>query len=210
MSGPNDLATLGDALAWLGLTSDDGAGTVARLITAASSSIQKYLGYNIAVASYNDVYNGVGSYRQMLRNRPVVSVSSVTLIVGAAGLVNIPPRTSTPPGSTGQAGFTFDDRCVYLDPPYSFEKGLQNIQIAYQAGYATVPADLEQACLQWLQTLYMGSAAGGGILASVLSAKAGDHALTFGNMITKLSTGSIPIPPQILMQIQPYIRVSLV
>lgn len=205
MSAPNDLVSLSDAQSWLGVTSDDN-GIIARLISAVSTSIQNYISYDINVTEYTETHNGIGSHRQMLRNRPIVSVTTVTIIVGGAGFMNIPPRVLVP-GASGQAGYTFDDRCIYLDAPYRFERGLQNIKIIYDAGYQTVPADLKQACLQWMQSLYYSSASGGGVSANVGEMKAGDHSLKFNNIITQLNSGTIPIPPSILVQIQPYSRV---
>jgi len=47
---------------------------------------------------------------------------------------------------------------------YLFTKGMDNIELAYNAGYSTVPDDLEQACIEQAAWMYKQSPVGQGLL----------------------------------------------
>ena len=190
-----DLTTLAHALAWLGLTADDTNGTIARLISACSAQIQQFISRTIASTAYAKTFNGRGGSMLMLPDYPVTAVASV-----AVNGIAVPARVL---GS--RPGFAFDDKTVYLDSPYRFTRGAQNVQISYTAGYASTPLDIEQACLDWIKMVW--DAKGLDVGASVSMMKAGDHALMFGNVITQLNRGVIPLPPPIFAKLQPYSRV---
>lgn len=190
-----DLTSLANALAWLGLSADDSYGTVARLVSAVSTQVQQFLSRTIAVTPYTGTFNGKGGNRLMLPNYPIVSVSNVQVWACV-----IPARVL---GST--PGYSFDDKCIYLDRGYCFERGVQNVKIVYSAGYASTPLDIEQACLLWIKATYAGLQNSGGVNVSMM--KAGDHQLVFDAQMTKLSSSVIPMPPQIFAILQPYSRV---
>jgi hypothetical protein len=196
--GPNDLTTLTNTLNWLGLQADDAGGTVQRVITAVSAMIQGQIGRTIVAAFYTEILDGRGRQRIMLPNAPIISVSSVTLIIGSSGTLVIPSR------ATGVTGYTFSDKFVYLDPPYRFDRGAQNVQIVYQGGYITVPLDLEQACLTWIKTIMDGQ----NYSAALAKAKAGQTALDFSYVMTKLHGYTVPMPPAVFTALAPYRRVT--
>ncbi len=87
-----------------------------------------------------------------LRNYPILSVTSLSI----NGLA-VQPRPPLAP-STTNGGYVFDDTRIMLDGVYGdpfraycgFVKGFQNIAIVYSAGFATTPADLEQACIDMI------------------------------------------------------------
>jgi len=132
-----DLTVLPNALQWLGLGYDPGY--VARLISDVSTRIQGFLGYQVAEATYARTFNGSGGRVMMLPDRPIIAVSSVT-VCG----ISVPPQALPTPG------FSFSDKALYLSGWYEFHRGHQNIAVSYTAGYATVPYDIEQACLDWV------------------------------------------------------------
>jgi len=70
----------------------------------------------------------------MLRNFPVLNVSSVSVDGVAIPLAQ----------SSRQDGYQFNDIGVYLNG-YTFTRGLQNVAIAYTAGYPEPPVDIKQA-----------------------------------------------------------------
>jgi hypothetical protein len=192
MAAPNDLTTLDNALAWLDMQNDVGPGVIARLITACSTQIQSYIGRTIVQQTYTGTFNGRGSRSLLMPNYPITAVSSVQVWTAS-----IPARVL---GSV--PGYTFDDKTVFLDHPYYFERGAQNVTIAYTAGYATIPLDIEQACIDAVNDVWASKE----FAASVENAKAGDHQLAF-NSIAKMSKTSSLIPAQILARLQPYVRV---
>lgn len=151
-----DFCTLSDVKAWLnvvpGNTANDAVLT--RLITAASQAIKTWTSRPLLQATYTETYNGTGINRLTLRNFPVTAVSSLTV----DGLT-IPPASS--PVSFG---YLFDEYGIYLvgGDSYSgtvpqtpniwagsyFPRDSQNIVVTYTAGYATVPVDVTQACIE--------------------------------------------------------------
>jgi hypothetical protein len=203
-AGPNDLTTLTNALAWLNLQSDDAFGTIQRLITAISTSVQNHIGRTIASASYTVTLDGRGRNRIPMANYPITAVSSVNLIYGCAGVFVIPPRSFAGVGASGTPGFSFNDRYVYVDKPYLFEKGVQNVQISYTAGYTSTPSDIEQATLLWLQSISNSQ----NYAAMFKSMKAGQTTLDFSFMLTAFKDNSIVIPPGVTALLSPHRRVT--
>ena len=140
-----DLTTLADVKAWLNVTALTDDAVFARLITSASDFIQQYLSRNIPVTAYtNERYNGNGGQRLMLRNWPIVSVSSVTCT----------SQTGTVLWSYGSSYFWFDDRSAYLNTSDVFTRGKGNITVSYSAGYAVVPYGLQQVCIELVAHKY--------------------------------------------------------
>ena len=136
------LCLLADVKTYLGITVTTTDAVLSSLITNVSAVIESYCNRTFAQATYNDTRNGTGSDRMFLANGPVTAVASVT-IDGIA-------ITAAPDAIT--AGYVFDDSLVYLRPggfyPSRFNKGVQNCTIVYTAGYATIPADVAQVCIE--------------------------------------------------------------
>lgn len=196
---PGDLTTLNNALAWIGCQSDDGFGTVQRLITVVSTMITNNISRQILSANYVTTLDGRGRSRIMMPNTPITAVASVTMTYGPNASLSIPARTA------GGAGYTFSDKFVYVDPPYLFEKGIQNVRIAYTGGFAQVPPDAEQACLTWLRMIMEGQ----NYSAAIKSAKAGMTQLDFSFVLTSLgNTQHLPMPPLVWSMLINYTRVA--
>lgn len=169
---PIDLTTLQNVKDWLKLqppTSNDDD-LIQACITAVSSYILWRTGQGdqsgdlsqspfAAVCNFNDTYDGSGTLRQFLHNRPIVNVSAVTIDGVAvpassgpmvAGFVVDGTRKSISlrPG-IGSAGFGWTAwqagtyRATGRWP--RFNEGIQNVNIQYSAGYAQTPFDLELA-----------------------------------------------------------------
>jgi hypothetical protein len=198
-----DLVTSAVALSWLGLPVDDG--TVAALVTAASTAVQNFIGYQLASATYTRTFNGANSDRILLPDRPVTAVTAVTIDTIAVPQAVLP----TP-------GFLWDSKFVYL-AGYSdsyrgygyvsrFNRGIQNIVVTYTAGYASIPGDIVQACLMWLTSLHAQFALGAD--ASVKLLRAGDSQIEFGSATAALQRTTILLPPSLAALLMPYRRVA--
>lgn len=91
---------------------------------------------------FTEVYDGNGSAKMLLRNYPIVAVSSV-MINGAAAIIA--------PGY-GVSGISIIEKAKGIGfgfgSPGSFYEGIANIQVIYRAGYDYVPEDLEQAACE--------------------------------------------------------------
>jgi hypothetical protein len=112
---------------------------LARLVTAESRFIGSWCGRSFALASYSETYNGAGGFKLALRNLPIVAVASLAI----DGLA-IPAGV---PGTRAGHGWYNDDKLLYLIG-YEFRRGSQNLQVAYSAGYAATPPELEQAAIE--------------------------------------------------------------
>lgn len=135
---PGDLITLANIRDWLNTgslplpTSSDAL--LARLVSSVSLFAKSYLQRDLKPANYTEVRNGGDTRQMFVRNRPIISVSSLTIYTTV-----IAARTTV-----GGAGYAFDDSSIYLDAcggygnGYSqFPRGVQNISIAYRAGLQT-------------------------------------------------------------------------
>ena len=182
----NDLTTLASAQAWI--PSLD-ATTGARLITTASTSIQKWLGYQIASASYTRTFNGRGNTRIFVPDVPITAVTSV-----AVGAMSIPAGTST------TSGYFFDAASIMLSG-YAFACGVQNVAISYAAGYATTPDDVEQACLDFIAMILDRKVR----VADAAALSAASGSVKYDD----LSRAPMVLPAPIRALLQPYVRVSL-
>ena len=143
-----DLTTLAAVETYLGLPSGNSdEARLSALITACSTAFASYCGRQFASAAFTEMRNGGGGTSLWLRQSPIAAVASVVVdgqaIPAGGGWVN----------GVRQPGFSFDDNAVYLFG-YRFCKGQQNVQIAYTAGYAAIPADLAQACVEQVSFRY--------------------------------------------------------
>ncbi len=132
-----DLTTLASLEQYLSLASGNSDEPVlAALTTAASAFVATYCGRSFLSASFTENRNGTGGRALGLKNTPVTAVASLTI-----------DGDSIPASSGfGTPGYwVADDGGMVLLRGYRFRRGLGNVAIAYTAGYATVPADLQQA-----------------------------------------------------------------
>ncbi len=142
-----DLTTLADVRAWLQTghnplpTTDDAL--LLRLITAASQYIQAWLSRRIGQADYLEVRDGSGGQRLSFAVFPVSAVLSLTI-----DGIEIPPCT-TPWG----AGYVFSATELALRG-YVFARRAQNVAVSYTAGFAAVPPEIAQACIELVALRY--------------------------------------------------------
>ena len=136
-----DLTDLASVKAWIPVTTTNDDALLTALVTQVSTFIQSWLNRTIASQAYSETRNGQGMPQMLLLNYPVTAVASVTV----DGIV-IPPRPALGPGTFASlGGYTFDSNALYLSGGYLFCRGFQNVAVGYTAGYATTPADIQQA-----------------------------------------------------------------
>lgn len=150
------LCSLADAKSWLAIpsatvTEDE---IIARLITAVSYDFIREIRRTdfYPALDYSETREGDGGDRIVLRHWPINSISAVTV-----GGVTINASGSGSPPVT--AGYYFD---TDLDPERRWEAYLRGsvftdtavVTIAYNAGYEAVPADANQAVIEWVAHRY--------------------------------------------------------
>lgn len=111
---------------FLSLTSSGDDATITRLILSASGFVRGWISRDIELKDYEDSFSGWGSARRSMPNYPIYSVSSVLI-----DDQSIPVKT-TQKG----LGFTFSHNQIILNG-YTFKEGIDNITIAYKAGFVT-------------------------------------------------------------------------
>lgn len=128
MTNPN-LTSLENVKGWMGIAGTADDTLLERLITACSSFIQNWINRTIASQEYTETRNGNGGRSLSFLNYPVTSVSSV-LVDGRE-----------------ISGYVFSPTQLMLNGS-CFTRGFQNVSITYMAGFATIPTDIEQACIE--------------------------------------------------------------
>ena len=136
----NDLTTAAKVKEHLALTASDADTLLARLVTAASTAIQRYTNRDIVQQSYSEWRDGYGGVRLQLRQYPAQKPT----------LVQIDGVTIAERASVTGSGWVFDGNRVVGLSGYSFTRGVQNILVVYTAGWAagSIPADIELACCE--------------------------------------------------------------
>ena len=146
-AAPDDLCTIADLKAWLPNQGNNDDATLQSLITNGRLQVLSFIDRAHILASVNgtlnETYDGNDSDRLLPRNFPILSVSSV-MIDGVAVT-----QASTPVAS----GFLFDARRILLRG-FAFTRGVQNVQVTYTAGYASIPLDLKQAAIETFALAY--------------------------------------------------------
>jgi len=143
-----DLTTTTALKAYLGIEAEEPLDStqtslLERLVTAASVWFKNQTGCDFTSASYTDYFNGNGGRQYTCKVYPVTAVSSV-LVDG----VSISARVAVT-----DTGYSILDDGIYL-VGYTFTRGTKNCSIAYTAGYTTIPADAEQAVIEWASMEY--------------------------------------------------------
>lgn len=142
-----DLTTLADVKAWLQTgqatfpASDDALLT--RLVAAASQYIQTWLNRQIAAADFLEVRDGTGGHRLQFACSPVTAVLSLS-IDGQDVPAAAPFKA---------AGYRFSTTQLSVRG-YRFNRGAQNVVVAYTAGYSTTPPEVAQACIELIALRY--------------------------------------------------------
>lgn len=116
-------------------TTDDAM--IARLIKGASKLMTTYMNRDISAKDYTEVFDGKGSNYHVFGNYPVNNISFVY-----AGDISMMPAQNN-----NSSGYVHDHEKVVLNGGI-FPRGMLNCKVVYNAGYTTIPDDLEQACIE--------------------------------------------------------------
>lgn len=148
---PYPLCSLGQVREFLGVASSEtlNDAKLAFLIKVASGQISGECGRNFGVQTYtSELYDGDDSNLLALRHSPVVKITAVAI-----------DGESIPVGEVKvYENFLKLDEGVEYNPRLRstsrlFPRGSQNVSVSYEAGYATVPAEISHACI--LQVMYL-------------------------------------------------------
>lgn len=160
MPNAQDLTTVANVKAWLGMTTSSDDGVIQDCITAASLYWVWRTGRESlnTITSYSERYDGSGGHRQFLRQSPATSVQAV--VVDGLSIPQSPDFVA-PGWVLDQSGKSV--ALIHGAPPryfglpivpVRFRAGMQNVLIQYQAGYTATPLDVEQAVKQMVAVNY--------------------------------------------------------
>lgn len=149
-AGPNDLTTLASAKAWIstsiGVTTVDDA-VLQEAIAAASQYFLNKVGRpNMStVQTYTQNYNGNGNARLFPLQDPIISVTSLSV-----SRVSVAASSGWPsPGYLIAPDF----KSIYLLGNL-FCRGIQNVALAYTAGFTAVPQDVATSTEMLIAQIY--------------------------------------------------------
>jgi len=147
-AGPDDLCTVAELKAWLpNQGNNDDVGLQALITNASTVILNEYMNrphiLSSVLGTLNETYDGNGSAKLLPHFFPIISVASVTVD-------GVPIPLSTSPVA---AGFGWDSRKIFLRG-FQFTCGMQNVALAYTAGYSSVPLDLKQAAVEAFALTY--------------------------------------------------------
>lgn len=148
-----DLAA--DVLPHLNMTSvpSDGGRELQGFITAAQVVIEDIVGH-VVPATFDEFYDG-GNTSISLRHLPVLSIASITEIIGITGYTITPQPVGSP---VDNFGYTLDvpktgrvTRRSAGSAPYPWYQNIGNIEVVYTAGRTSVPGNVRLAMLELIR-----------------------------------------------------------
>jgi uncharacterized phiE125 gp8 family phage protein len=153
-AGAGGLTTLNNLKLFLGIntanTDDDTLLT--NLISMVSADIENECQRTFLATNHTEYYKGDGTSQLLVKQYPVNSVTSIY------------DDTDRVWGSDTQIDATeisISDRIggliILEDDIFSESDDVENIKITYNAGYSTIPSDLEQACIKLCAADYLES-----------------------------------------------------
>lgn len=139
----------------LKITDVDRDSLITNIINRSYKILETYLGRVMKSATYTEYYDGDGSETLLLEQYPIISVTSLyddpERVFGSDTLLD--PSNYLIYKERGSIKL-YNDESVFMC-------GLQNIKVIYVAGYATMPGDLEDACIQMAETIFNRVTTGG-------------------------------------------------
>lgn len=145
-----DLITSARAQLLAGLSAAD-ATLLASLITAAGDMIEKECRRTFAATTYTkQKCDGNGLSYLYADNFPITALSAIYVLEDDDTETTMASTNFEYEANTGEIRFKRNSSAAYA----VFPAGWQNIEVSYTAGFATVPALVQEACAQLTLCLY--------------------------------------------------------
>jgi hypothetical protein len=158
-----ELTTLANLRAYLkkaaGDTKDDTL--LEDIITRVSQEIEKRCGRTFTVTTHTEYFTGSGNNRAYLKHWPITSITSIHVDEDRQWGSDSQIDADDIAISGNSPGM------VILNSGETFSKSsldIENVRVIYSAGYSTIPADLEQKCIEISAARYLKS---GGMINSL-------------------------------------------
>lgn len=130
----NALCDVDEVKDYLGLTGTDADDFLQRSINDWSDTVESRLNRRLVAQTFEDEIHDGGKHSVILRNPPVISISSIT--VGLAAL--------------SELDYTYDSQSGIVRMLYSrmFPGDTGNVRVTYRGGCETVPGDIHRKVIQ--------------------------------------------------------------
>lgn len=142
-----NLTTLTKVKNYLGISGTDEDTLLNELISGASGAIENFCNRILGEATYTEHHDGRGKSSVVLKQFPVVSVTSVHDDIDRDFEV----------GDLVDADNYIVDMVagmVMLKSNATFADGILNVKVVYRAGYSTIPESVDLACQIWVAAFY--------------------------------------------------------
>lgn len=138
------LTSVADVKESLGITGTSQDNLITRKINQATDMIEAYCGKNnsqhfISTTYTNEEYDGTGTNQLILKNRPVISVSSFEQRSTTENINNW--------DSIDSQDYFVDTTAGVVDCNFGVLANWNLYRLTYVAGFATIPSDLAEACV---------------------------------------------------------------
>jgi len=135
------LTTLDNLKEVLGIVSDDDDSLLTNIINRSTDIIESYCDRRFKETTYADEeYDGLGTSFLNLKNYPITALTAYDRNMGNVG------DTDWDSLQDEFIKHLENEGQIYYQA--GFVKGVKNYRFSYTAGYATIPSDLEEACLE--------------------------------------------------------------
>lgn len=123
------LCTLDEVKLYLGIDKPASDELLTMLIDNASAFIENYTNRTFAITEYTEVKDGTGGAKMPVYYAPITELKSVKI------------------NDLAQTGYKNTESLVWFINGNLFASGTMNVELIYDAGFATVPNDVKQACI---------------------------------------------------------------
>lgn len=182
------LTTLQAVKDYLGITSNADDALLESFINRVTDSFEAYCARKFKSASYTEYHDGKGSDKLFPKQAPITTVTSIyddsEWAWGASTLI-------------ASTEYRIVDEAYIQLKSTTFMDDVQNVKITYTAGYSTIPADVEHACIEQAAWLYRKSK---GQLQGVAAKSLADGSISYS---------ARDLLPELKLALEPYRRRKL-
>ena len=170
------LVTVDNAKDFLGITNGDSDSLLEMLINQMTDYIETYCDRRFITTTYTDVeYDGTGTYELQLEQYPVITFTQLE--------VNNAVDNTDSWSDVDTDDYWVDNDNGIITKTSLFASGKCRYRVTYEGGYASIPHDLQFACLVLVSEFFNKRKAMG-----VKSETLGDHSIQFEGIMRENKT----------------------
>jgi hypothetical protein len=153
------LTTVADVKESLGITGSSQDNLIIRKINQATDMIEAFCGKNnnqhFASTSYAEEYDGTGTNQLILRNRPVISFTSLEQRSTTENINDF--------DTINTEDYFVDSGAGVVECIFTLSLSFNMYRATYTAGFITIPSDLAEACVMLASALVENASTGAAV-----------------------------------------------